>query len=103
MVGFSIYVPNQPTHLGNNDEIERYDRLTEAVNSPAIIIQIEDKIEDPTDKIILKTMLKFTRVSFKIMICSRAPPLIQIKECLNQNPHERPTAENVCKEFLLES
>ena len=70
MVGFSIYVPNQPTHLGNNDENDRYDRLTEAVNSPAIIIQIEDKIEDPTDKIILKTMLKFTRVSFKIMICS---------------------------------
>lgn len=73
MVGFSIYVPNQPTHLGNNDENgenNRYDRLSEAVNSPAIIIQIEDKIEDPTDKIILKTMLKFTRVSFKIMICS---------------------------------
>ena len=70
MVGFSIYVPNQPTHLGSNDENNRYDRLTEAVNSPAIIIQIEDKIEDPTDKIILKTMLKFTRVSFKIMICS---------------------------------
>ena len=66
MVGFSIYVPNQPTHLGNNDENDRYDRLTEAVNSPAIIIQIEDKIEDPTDKIILKTMLKFTRVSFKL-------------------------------------
>ena len=70
MVGFRICVPNQPTHLGNNDENDRYDRLTEAVNSPAIIIQIEDKIEDPTDKIILKTMLKFTRVSFKIMICS---------------------------------
>ena len=73
MVGFSIYVLNQPTHLGNNDENgvnNRYDILSEAVNSPAIIIQIEDKIEDPTDKIILKTMLKFTRVSFKIMICS---------------------------------
>ena len=70
MVGFRIYFPNQPTHLGNIDENNRYDRLTEAVNSPAIIIQIEDKIEDPTDKIILKTMLKFTRVSLKIMICS---------------------------------
>ena len=73
MVGFSIYVQNQPTHLGNNDENgvnNRYDILSEAVNSPAIIIQIEDKIEDPTDKIILKTMLKFTRVSLKIMICS---------------------------------
>ena len=64
---------NQPTPLGSNDENgehNRYDRLSEEVNSPAIIIQIEDKIEDPTDKIILKTMLKFTRVSFKIMICS---------------------------------
>ena len=70
MVGFRIYFPNQPTHLGNIDENNRYDILSEAVNSPAIIIQIEDKIEDPTDKIILKTMLKFTRVSFKIMICS---------------------------------
>ena len=60
---------NQPTPLGNNDEKgehNRYDRLSEAVNSPANIIQIEDKIEDPTDKIILKTMLKFTRVSFNL-------------------------------------
>ena len=73
LVCFRVLFLNQPTHLGNNDENcenNRYDRLSEQVNSPAIIIQIEDKIEDPTDKIILKTMLKFTRVSFKIMICS---------------------------------
>ena len=70
MVGLRIYFPNKPTHLGNNDENgvnNRYDILSEAVNSPAIIIQIEDKIEDPTDKIILKTMLKFTRVSFNLL------------------------------------
>ena len=72
MVCFRVYffnqnLFNQPTPLGSNDENgehNRYDRLSEEVNSPAIIIQIEDKIEDPTDKIILKTMLKFTRVSF---------------------------------------
>ena len=97
----------KPAHafLGNNDEHSehnRYDRLFETVNSPAIMIQIEDKIEDPTDKLILKTMLKFTRVSFKIMVSSRALSWTHIKECLNQNPHERPTAENVCKEFLME-
>ena len=72
LVCFRVYFQNffnQPTPLGSNDENcehNRYDRLSEAVNSPAIIIQIEDKIEDPTDKIILKTMLKFTRVSFKL-------------------------------------
>ena len=70
MVGFRIYFPNQPTYLGNNDENgehNRYDRLSEAVNSPAIKIEIEDQIEDPTDKITLKTMLKFTRVSFNLL------------------------------------
>ena len=78
MVCFRVYFLNQnfvdqPTPLGTNDENgerNRYDRLSEDVNSPAYIIQIEDKIEDPTDKIILKTMLKFTRVSLKIMNCS---------------------------------
>ena len=56
MVGFRIYFPNHPTYLGNNDENgkhNRYDRLSEAVNSPAIKIEIEDQIEDPTDKITL--------------------------------------------------